>query len=285
MFSDQPLNVHQRIFVQPTLFALRGLFMSLRVVVQLRPYFTIICRLLLSALVAVWLSGCAMQPMTGPNGEHYVAFKNKKLISKERAKLLKREKRASVIQRDMKKVGFSVQPVSPVFDSINYSVLSIFRNQFELLEEYQTLVDNHKDVMSFINANEGKSAKELLEEAKRLDEQLKKQHDSDEKYVSIAEKMKRYQMATGRIYIENGRLAAELLVQGVRLAAVLQNNLEEIIGMEGFAMLLNAHKVAEQSQLTKARMHMSAVANEFIDDEKAVIDITKEIQKIIDNEI
>lgn len=230
-------------------------------------------------------TGCAMQPVTGPNGESYVAFNQQKLITKEQAKLLKRDKRATVIKKDMDKVGFTISRVSPVFDGINYAALSVFRNQYELLEKYQTLVNNHKDVMSFINANKEKSAKELSEEAKRLDKVLKAQTPKGTEYVPITKKLKQYQIATAQIYAENGRLAAELLIQSVRLAAILRNNFEDIIGAEAIAMLLNANRIAKQSQLTKARLHMSAVANEFIDDEKAVIDITKEIQKIIDEKI
>lgn len=236
-------------------------------------------------VVLFGLSGCAMQPTIGANGESYVAFNDKKLLSKEQAKLLDRDLRASRIKRDMKAVGFEFDSVSPLFDGINYSILKIFKNQYELLDRYKTLVDNHKDVMSFINANKDKSPAELLAEAKRLDAQLTKSLSPGKKHKSIVKKMKEYQIATASIYAENTRLAAELLLQGVRMAAILRDNFEEVIGVEGIAMLLNAAKLHKQSKLAEARLHMSAVANEFIDDEKAVIDITKEIQKIIDQQI
>lgn len=254
-------------------------------------YFT---RVIATAVLVTVMTGCAMQPMTGTNGETYVSFNNSKLLSKEQAKLLKREERASRIQTDMTQVGFKYERVSPLFDGINYSVLSIFKNQFELLGKYKTLVDNHKDVMSFVNANKDKSPDELKAEARRLDTLIQQRLENEGNansnktsvpYVSIASKMKQYQQATTGIQAENAKLAAELLIQGVRLAAILRDNTEEILGVEGIAMLLNAHRLHQQMKLVEARLHMSAIANEFIDDEKAVIDITKEIQKIIDEQI
>ena len=159
------------------------------------------------------------------------------------------------------------------------SILSIFRNQKNLLKKYQTIVDNHKDVMSFIVANKDKSPAELKAEAARFD----KLHINSKEKISV--KLKQYQQANTGIQAENARLAAELLLQGAKLAIILKDNLEEMLKLEGIAMLINAHKTNKGYELAQARIHMSNVANDFISEQKAVLDITKEIQKILDTKL
>jgi hypothetical protein len=43
-------------------------------------------------------------------------------------------------------------------------------------------------------------------------------------------------------------------------------------------MLMNANKIGEAYKLAEIRLHLAKVANEFIEDEKAIIDIAKQLQ-------
>ena len=220
-----------------------------------------------------------MQIQQNALGESYVAFGKHQLLTNEQAKKLDRQQRVDRITADMQKVGFRHESVSPIFDSVSVSILSIFRNQKNLLKKYQTIVDNHKDVMSFIVANKDKSPAELKAEAARFD----KLHINSTEKISV--KLKQYQQANIGIQAENARLAAELLLQGAKLAIILKDNLEEMLKLEGIAMLINAHKTNKGYELAQARIHMSNVANDFISEQKAVLDITKEIQKILDTKL
>ncbi len=225
------------------------------------------------------LSGCAMQTQVNQFGESFVAFGEHQLLTKEQARKLDRDQRVTRIDNDMKKVGFRHHAVSPIFDSVSQAILSVFRNQRSLLKKYKILVDNHRDVMSFVMANKDKTPQELKIEAERFD----RRHSNNKE--KIATKLKEYQAASNSIQAENARLAAELVLLGARLSLILRDNFEEMLKLEGIAMLLNAHRTNQGFELAQARIHMTRVANEFIEEEKSVIEITKEIQKILDTKL
>lgn len=236
-------------------------------------------RLGLILLLSAAISGCVMTPQTDALGNQFVGFGEHQILTEEQAKKLPREERLARIAEDIKKVGYKSVQVSNLMDTVTESILSIFKNQSELLSRYAVIVDDHKDVMSFIYANQGKSKAELAIEAKRFDRLA--QHDRQK----IAPKLKRYKRANDEIQRQNTILAGELIIQSVRLASFFQENSEELLGADALTMLLNAGKISEAYKLAEIRLHLASIANDFIQDEKAVLEITKKIQEILDEKL
>ena len=106
----------------------------------------------ITVLATILLFGCAISVKDGDD----ITFKNYKIISEFNAKLLPREQRLARITSDMKKIGFNRPRVSQVFDTFSDSVLNIFRHQQSIMAEHKTLLDNHRDVLSFLMANKDK---------------------------------------------------------------------------------------------------------------------------------
>lgn len=219
-----------------------------------------------------------MSPQGGLAG-NYVSYNKLKIITKEDAQSLPREQRWTRIAQDMKAVGFKTESVSHLVDGFSNSVVSIYRNQYELLEKYTKIVDNHKDVMSFIHANKGKSKSELKAEAKRFDDLALNENDK------IGPKLKEYKNATDDIQKENIRLAGELLLQSGKLVVIFKDNTEELLKAEALTMLLKLGKLQDAYKAAEVRIHLATLANDFIDDEKATLEITKQIQDILNEKL
>ncbi|MBU2880339.1 hypothetical protein KO525_00060 [Psychrosphaera sp. B3R10] len=231
------------------------------------------------SFVTAVLTGCVMTPQTDALGNSFVGFGEHQIVTEEEAKKLPRGERLTRISIDMQNIGFKKVKVSNLMDSVTESILSIFENQYELLSRYTLIVDDHKDVTSFIYANEGKSSEELAEEVRRFDMMAETE---DQK---IGPKLQRYRTANDEIQKQNTILAGELVKQTVRLASFFQENSEELLGADALTMLLNAGKISEAYNLAEIRIHMASIANDFIDDEKAVLEITKKIQEILDEKL
>lgn len=87
----------------------------------------------------------------------------------------------------------------------------LFVNQYELMEQYRAIQEEHIDVQSFLNANDGKSDEELLAAAMAFDAEA----ESDDQ--KIMPSLQRYQTANEAIFSSNLALAAKLSMQAVRL--------------------------------------------------------------------
>ena len=235
-------------------------------------------QLTLTLLLCWIVTGCAMTPTKDLKGRQYIAFQELEVLTDEEAKTLPRNERSQRIRADMENIGFDIPSVSILIDSVSEAVLSVFHNQYELLTRYTTVVDNHKDVMSFIHANKGKSKEELKAEAQRFDRLAETQEQK------IGPKLEAYRQANDEIQKENLMLAGKLLVQGGRFLTVFQSS-EEMQGAELLSMLLNANKIDDAYELAEIRIHLATIANEFISDEKAVLEITKQIQDILDDKL
>lgn len=221
-----------------------------------------------------------MAPLEGQG--QFVAFNGQNLLSEKSAKALPRSERLGTISANMKTVGFQRVKVSYLFDKYSDTVLGIFENQHELMEEHKTLLDNHKDVMSFLMANQDKSDQELQLEIERFDGTI------DEEQDKIAPKIEAYQQASSRIWQENAKLTAQIAVQALELSFVIYQASQSEDGVEGLVignlleMMLAANKLNKASELAKIRLHLSKLANDFIKDEQAIIDISKRLQEYQD---
>ena len=214
----------------------------------------------------------------------------------------------------MQKIGFTSPNVSYLFDQYSDTVLNIYSNQFELMTEYKSLLDNHKDVTSFLMANQGKSEQEIQQAVIDFDAGAKSEEQK------IGPKLSRYEAATSEIWQENAKLSLQIAAQALELGAVLytlnrqdqkakehnkkleleaqkaqsdpnyqptkkreerknENSLQSFLAADLFSMLSSANRTYEAYKLAEVRLHLAKVANDFIKDEQAVIDISKQLQQ------
>ena len=230
---------------------------------------------LLLLFIIVMLSGCAMSVGNG----QYINYQGDNILSEQAAKALPRQERMTTITSDMDKVGFQRTKVSYLFDAFSDSVLSIYRNQYELMKEHKSLLDNHKDVMSFLMANKGKDDRELQTAIKEFDSTAETEEQK------IGPKIKEYEGASDRIWKENAKLTLEIAAQAVELGVVIYNStkgdkkIEHLIAADLLSMLASANKLQKAYKLAEVRLHLAKVANDFIKDEQAIIDISKRLQE------
>ena len=221
-------------------------------------------------LATLLLFGCAVSVKDGDD----VTFKSYKIISKFNAKLLPREQRLSRITSDMKKIGHSRPRVSQVFDTFSDSVLSIFKHQQSIMNEHKILLDNHRDVLSFLMANKDKDKTQLQQAINDFDQ------SAENEQQKIGPKIKDYEKASDKIWQENVKLSALITAQTLKLAHVIYSQGDDLVGVQGIQMLFNANKINDAYNLAEIRLHLAKVANEFIEDEKAIIDISKQLQSL-----
>ena len=233
-------------------------------------------KVLVTTLLTALLAGCGMTQGENKQGQSTLSYNNIELLTEEQAKTMPREQRMGRIISDMQEVGFEQIFVSTVIDSASNSILGVYENQFALVSEYKTIVDNHKDVMSFTQANKDKSDAELAAEIKRFDSMAK---SPDQK---ISPKIASYEQANERIQAANIELAKKIAKEAANLAIVFADNSNTMLGLEGVSMLLNAGKIDDAYNLADVRIHLASIANDFITDEKATLEVVKKIQDIAD---
>lgn len=231
-------------------------------------------------ILVLWLlCGCAMSVGKG----QFVEYEGHQLLSEQLARSLSRDERLTQITANMKTVGFKRTQVSYMFDAFSNSVLSIYQNQYKLIKAHKTLLDNHKDVMSFLMANKGKSKKELAQAIKDFDS------TAESEQQKIEPKLNAYEKASDKIWQENAKLSLEIAAQALQLGSVIYNatrgdrKIEEFIAVDLFSMLLSADKLGDSYKLAEIRLHLAKIANDFIKDEQAIIDISKQLQNYQDN--
>lgn len=226
----------------------------------------------LCLLSATLLFGCAININ---NGEE-ISYQNHKIVSKQIAKSLPREQRLARITQDIQKVGFKKVYISGVFDTISSSALNIFKHQYRVMGEHKKLLDLHRDVLSFLMANQDKNQQQLNQAVADFDSTASKESEK------IGPKIRAYQQASDKIWQENFKLSMLIAEQAIKLAYIIHSQGDELFGVQGIQMLLNADKLSEAYNLAEIRLHLAKVANEFIEDEKAIIDIAKQLQSLQD---
>ena len=83
---------------------------------------------------------------------------------------------------------------------------------------YRDVVTQHRDVVSFLTANQGKTDEELLAAAKEFDS------NADKEENRIGKKLDAYTEATKSISAENTKLSIELTKQSIELGLLVAEN-------------------------------------------------------------
>jgi outer membrane murein-binding lipoprotein Lpp len=132
-------------------------------------------------------------------------------LSNEQKANLDRDQEVGRIIAEIDTVGYEVVNVSPGVDEFLNGLSAFVEQQRNVALQYRDIVKDHRDVTSFLAANEGKTEQELQAEAKRFDLGAKNEKDK------IGNKLAAYRDATRKISEENSKLTIELVKQGAQL--------------------------------------------------------------------
>ncbi|MBA6389920.1 hypothetical protein H4J38_03900 [Colwellia sp. BRX10-3] len=132
-------------------------------------------------------------------------------LSNEQKANIDRDDEVERIIAEIDTVGYEVVKVSPGIDEFINGLSAFVEQQRNVSVMYREVVKQHRDVTSFLAANEGKTDQELLAEAKEFDLHSKSEEDK------IGNKLAAYNKATQDISEENSKLTIELVKQGVQL--------------------------------------------------------------------
>ncbi|WP_016954697.1 hypothetical protein [Catenovulum agarivorans] len=194
------------------------------------------------------------------------------IITPEAFATLERAEKETRLKQDMDTLGFGVLNISNTFNKVQQTALVYAKQQYDLIESYNTLALNHRDVQSFLRANQGKSEKELSLAIAEFDKGAKKPSEK------IAPKIKAYEKANQQIFNKNAELTAIITLQVLELGTVVLDDPSQFLKMEGLLLLANYYKVEKASSILMDRLTLAQHANTLIADDKALIDITKQIQ-------
>lgn len=226
-------------------------------------------RFILLFITVLSLTGCAIQP----NKHGKISYKGHDIASEKHIASLEREAKLDRLITDCKIVGYDLIHVSLLVDPVSDTIMNLFKNQCRLMNQYRVMLDNHRDVTSFLIANQGKTEQQINEEVARFDSLAATESER------IGPKMKAYQQASDRVWRENVKLGGHIAKNSVILAALFHDNFEELLGQESIKTLLSGKRLFDAYDLAEIRLHIAKLANDFIEDEKAIIAISKELQR------
>ncbi|WP_143870744.1 hypothetical protein [Catenovulum sediminis] len=199
--------------------------------------------------------------------------KNYQIVSNEEFSTLDRSQRQSRLQTDIETLGFGIIDITPTFNKVQHTAMVYTKQQFELVDTYSTIAANHRDVQSFLKANEGKSKEELAKAIKAFDKTAKNNSQK------IGPKLKAYEAANQKVFNANAELTAVIALQVIEIGSVLTRNPDKFLQAEGLSLLANFYKLEKASSILMDRLTLAQHANSMIANDKAIIDITKQIQE------
>ncbi|EWH08234.1 hypothetical protein DS2_18363 [Catenovulum agarivorans DS-2] len=196
-----------------------------------------------------------------------------KIITPEEFANLPRADKQNRIKQDMDTLGFGILDISQTFNKVQQTALVYAKQQYDLIENYNTLALNHRDVQSFLYANQGKDEQALATAIAEFDKSAAKPSEK------IGPKIAAYEKANKKIFNKNAELTAIISLQILELGTVVMDDPSQFLKMEGLLLLANYYKVEKASSILMDRLTLAQHANSLIADDKALIDITKQIQQ------
>lgn len=208
-----------------------------------------------------------------PAEEQQVMRREYEVTSQALFTTLDRAAREAAIKKDIQLMGTAIFNISPTINTIQQTTSLYALEQYNLVNSYSQLAKNHRDVQSFLMANEGKTDAQIAQAIKEFDQSAT---NADEK---IGDKIKAYEKANQTIFNANARLTAAIALQFATVTAALSQDSSLYWRNEGFHVLANLGKIHKASQLMIDRLTVAKNANQMIADDKAVIEITRQIQQ------
>lgn len=219
--------------------------------------------LILTAGLAISLSGCMA------TGEDSMTR-----LSNEEIAVMDLTEREQSLRTNMEAIGFEHQTFSPTIDTFTMPINDLFVNQYELMEQYRAIQEEHIDVQSFLNANDGKSDEELLAAAMAFDAEA----ESDDQ--KIMPSLQRYQTANEAIFSSNLALAAKLSMQAVRLYDLSQIDLTSLLQNEGMMMIMKIGQFGDVYDRAETQLEYIGYANEYIEHNEKLVEQLQNLQAL-----
>lgn len=217
--------------------------------------------LILTAGLMLTLSGCMA------TGEDSMAR-----LSNEEIAVMDLTERELSLRTDMEAIGFEHQPFSTTIDTFTMPINDLFVNQYELMEQYRAIQEEHIDVQSFLNANDGKSDDELLAAAMAFDAEAESE---DQK---ILPSLQRYESANDAIFSSNLALAGKLSMQALRLYDLSQIDLAALLEDEGMMMITKIGQFGDVYDRAKTQLDYIGYANEYIEHNEKLVQQLQNLQ-------
>ncbi|WP_017443951.1 hypothetical protein [Gayadomonas joobiniege] len=208
-----------------------------------------------------------------PLEENMILANEHQVTAPEDFSELSRDEREQVLEKDIEAMGTAIFDISSTFNKIQQSTSLYAREQYQLVSRYSEIARYHRDVQSFLKANEGKSKEEIAQAVKQFDQGART------KAEKIGPKLAAYEKANQKIFSSNAKLTALIGLQVTEVAAAISRDASVFWANEGTQMLLNLGKLQKASQLMLNRLTVAENANQLIADDKALIEVTQQIQQ------
>ncbi|QIZ78380.1 hypothetical protein [Ferrimonas lipolytica] len=220
--------------------------------------------LVLAMTAALALGGCVS------TGDESAAAE----LSNEQIATMDRFEYTEMVRAEMEAVGFEVTPVHSVLDRGTESVNEVFKHQYELMSEYRTIAENHRDVQSFLHANKDKDAAGLEAAILAFDAQAKTQEEK------IAPRLAAYEAANDKIFAKNVELAIEIAEQAYVLSQLMSGGYSQFLTAETATSFTKVGAIKTEWSNIQTRVDLAQKANELIEQDQAVVEIAKQMQTI-----
>ncbi|WP_417347815.1 hypothetical protein [Ferrimonas sp.] len=217
--------------------------------------------LLISVSLGLVLSGCAStEPESG--------------LTAEQVAKMDRNEYVGQLHNEMEAVGFEVPAIDPVIDKVTVSIKDVFEHQYKVMDEYRAIAEDHRDVQSFLHANEGRSPEELSAAILAFDSQLKEGEEP------IGKRIVRYTKANDEIFNANIELAANIASNAYLLSEMMEEGASHFLSLSGLSLLLKVGEINDAWDTAQKRVDLALKANDMISKDQAVVKIAQELQEV-----
>lgn len=193
-------------------------------------------------------------------------------MTNEEVAVMDLEEREVWLRTEMEALQFDHIEFSPTIDTFTMPINDLFVNQYELMTQYRTIQEEHINVQSFLNANDGKSEEELLAAAQEFDAMA----ESEEQ--KILPSLQRYEQANDEIFSSNVELGAKLALQAVRLYDLSQVDLQSLLVNEGWNMLSKINQFGDIYDRAEMQLEYIGYANEYIEHNQKLVEQLQNLQ-------
>ncbi|MBY6186131.1 hypothetical protein KUV89_05800 [Marinobacter hydrocarbonoclasticus] len=194
-------------------------------------------------------------------------------MTEEQIAKLDRNQYVALLKQDFETVGFEITPISMSIDTVSSGIKEVFERQYDVMEQYRIIAENHRDVQSFLYANQGKSEQELQAAMAAFDAQR------PEGEPRLSDRVAAYNEANASIFASNMELTIELATQGV-VFSELAANAHEVLLAEGMSMVMRIGDMDDALEEAQTRLELAMKANDVIEQDQAVVKIAQEIQSL-----
>ena len=176
----------------------------------------------------------------------------------------------------MDEAGYEHEPINNlVIDEIGQIMATQFKRQRVLLESYHEKLQQHKDVSSFLIANQGKTKEQLTAAIRDFDGKATNEAQK------IGPKLDVFMNSVSEIENQNMALAKQLALTGAKIAALKDKGLDKLVAASGMQAMMQMKSVTNAFTSISDRWSVGTEANDLIEADKRKLDNLHELQKIV----